>query len=471
MKSRILLPVGTALAIAGYAVSKETPADQPTADAPPADQPAAAATITLDEPAPAAAPIAAEPAEVPAPAGESTEGPESTDKPAPEPVDTTKIVEKGLEWLAGQQHADGGWGQGGGWRLNTAKGGGGRVEGPEVNDPADVGNTAIALKSFLRSGTKLDEGKYSKNALKAAEFLFAAVEKSDEETLFVTEVRGTQLQSKIGPYVDTFLTMQVLADLKDEMPDESAEERRARCLAKLTAKVEKHQKDDGSFDGNTAWAATVSQGIASKAINGAWAAGAPIAQATLQKDHAQNATGLDPVSGDVAAGAGGVSDAGVAIYRYASKLGGMADYARNNDKRRDEFRQTLENEDASEEAKKQATDELAKIEKSDKDKEILLTNVAAQSRQANFVNGFGSNGGEEFVSFMNIAEAMHTKGGEPWNEWQARMDGMLKGAQHNDGSWSGQHCITGRTFCTSTALLTLTTDRMSVEEPVAAKTD
>ena len=28
-----------------------------------------------------------------------------------------------------------------------------------------------------------------------------------------------------------------------------------------------------------------------------------------------------------------------------------------------------------------------------------------------------------------------------------------------EGSWSGQHCITGKTFCTSAALLVLMTDR------------
>ena len=457
MKASILLPVGTALAIAGYAVSKETPAEQALKVSKPLPQVDLSSAI---EPVPATAPESAEAA--PGDAGEPT--------PVPDPVDTTETVEKGLEWLASQQHADGGWGQGGGWRTNTS-GQGGRVEGPEVNDPADIGNTAIALKSFLRAGTKLGEGKYSENARKAADFLFAAVEKSDEDTLFVTDVRGTQLQSKIGPYVDTFLAMQVLADLNEQMPDEKAEDRRARCLAKLAAKIEKNQKDDGSFDGNTAWAATVSQGIASKAINGAWAAGAPVAEETLARDHAQNATGLDPQSGEVAAGAGGVSDAGVAIYRYASKLGGMADYAKNNDKRRKEFQQKLDSEDASEEIKKQAKDELAKIDKADKEKEVLLSNVSKQAGQAQFVAGFGNNGGEEFVSFMNIAEAMHAKGGKPWNEWQARMDTMLRSAQHNDGSWSGQHCITGRTFCTSTALLTLTTDRMTVEEPVAAKTE
>jgi hypothetical protein len=41
--------------------------------------------------------------------------------------------------------------------------------------------------------------------------------------------------------------------------------------------------------------------------------------------------------------------------------------------------------------------------------------------------------------------------------------------QNGDGSWSGHHCITGRTFCTSTALLVLMADRAPV--PVQAKGD
>ena len=42
-------------------------------------------------------------------------------------------------------------------------------------------------------------------------------------------------------------------------------------------------------------------------------------------------------------------------------------------------------------------------------------------------------------------------------------------AQNEDGSWSGHHCITGRTFCTAGALLTLMADRApmpAVEEDV-----
>jgi hypothetical protein len=47
------------------------------------------------------------------------------------------------------------------------------------------------------------------------------------------------------------------------------------------------------------------------------------------------------------------------------------------------------------------------------------------------------------------------------------MTANLNRVQNGDGSWSGHHCITGRTFCTSTALLVLMADRTPI--PVGAK--
>src|SRR3954468_8635498 len=48
-------------------------------------------------------------------------------------------LKAGLDYLRAQQQEDGGWNQGGGWRQGTR--GGGRVEGAEVQDPSDLGNT------------------------------------------------------------------------------------------------------------------------------------------------------------------------------------------------------------------------------------------------------------------------------------------------------------------------------------------
>ena len=62
---------------------------------------------------------------------------------------------------------------------------------------------------------------------------------------------------------------------------------------------------------------------------------------------------------------------------------------------------------------------------------------------------------EEFLSYLNLGESMRDRGGKEWEDWKGKMQTTLCSAQNEDGSWAGQHCITGRTFCTSGALLTL----------------
>lgn len=496
MKLRILPCAASLIFAARFLHAEPVPAPavaEVTKDAAPAPAPAQvveAPPVTpppkVDGPpvaAPGTATVEAKPAEAAAPAAEaknpSTEAkpsdpPKPADLPPPKPLGDP--VKKGLAWLASHQNSDGGWGQGGGWRINVqnrAEGGGnGRVEGAEVPDPSDIGNTAIALQAFLRAGTKLDSGEHAEVAKKAAAFILEKVEAADNDSLYVTTVRDTQLQSKIGIYVDTFLAAQILSDLKGRFPNASDEERRAKLLDKVVAKIQKHQQQDGGFAGNRGWASTLSQGMCSGALNSAWAAGAKVDLAALEKDHVQNATGLDRQNGVVAGGAAS-ADAGVEIYRYASKLGGMTRYAATNGQRRADLQQTVEAPASTPEQKQQAQQEIAKIDQSDADQKVLLEQVAGKAKDARFVGGFGNNGGEEFISYMNIGEAMRNKGGDEWKTWDESTTKTINGAQNEDGSWAGQHCITGRTFCTSSALMVLMSDRAPapVTPPVAKNSD
>jgi hypothetical protein len=75
------------------------------------------------------------------------------------------------------------------------------------------------------------------------------------------------------------------------------------------------------------------------------------------------------------------------------------------------------------------------------------------------LRGFGNNGGEEFLSFMMTSESLVVTGGEPWENWYEKMDGLLGKIQNGDGSWSGHHCITSPAFCTAAVVLTMTADR------------
>jgi hypothetical protein len=80
-------------------------------------------------------------------------------------------------------------------------------------------------------------------------------------------------------------------------------------------------------------------------------------------------------------------------------------------------------------------------------------------RYAAFVSGFGSMGGEEFFSYLNISDSMKRVGGDAWSKWHADITQKILGLQNGDGTWVGHHCITGRVAMTSAAILNLTVDR------------
>ena len=85
--------------------------------------------------------------------------------------------------------------------------------------------------------------------------------------------------------------------------------------------------------------------------------------------------------------------------------------------------------------------------------------VQAKLSDARFVSGFGSIGGEEFFSYLNISDSLRRTGGPEWTKWHAGMKEKIVKMQNQDGTWAGHHCITGRVAVTSAAILTLLADR------------
>ena len=154
-------------------------------------------------------------------------------------------------------------------------------------------------------------------------------------------------------------------------------------------------------------------------------------------------------------------DAGVELYCRAASLGVLQDSANTNKPLAEGLREKVAKaKDAGE--RDAAKKELDAIVETEAINERARSEVVARLADDQFVSGFGSNGGEEFLSYMNIAESLVVKGGDDWKRWDAKMTENLVRVQDGDGSWSGHHCITGRTFCTSTALLVLMADRTPV---------
>ena len=397
----------------------------------------------------------------------------SAGKPIPAP--TAKVAsdvkakdlgghtKKGIAYLVSTQNEDGGWGEG-----EEAPG----MGGAKGAKPSNVADTSIAVLALIRSGSTPSSGEHAKRVAKGLDFIAASIEKSDDKSLFVTDVRGTRVQSKIGVYVDTFLSSLVLAEAKGRMPDAVSEKRIGNALDKVIGKIESNQKADGTFEGNAGWASVLSTGIAGKSLNRARAAGAAVSDDSLRRAEGQAVASFDRSSGGFkSAGAGGLgasapSDAGVPIYNTSAQLSSLQDANATNVVKEKEYKEVLADAKAPKAAKDQAKKELGRIEATREIKNEAVKSVVKSLENDQFISGFGSNGGEEFLSYMNISETLVAEGGSEWKKWDREIGDNLARVQNADGSWSGNHCITGRTFVTAAALLVLTTDRIGMNAQV-----
>jgi hypothetical protein len=409
------------------------------------------------------------------------------------PKPLSEHVLKGLKFLVEQQQANGGWSQG---EESAAMGN----TGNSVRDIPNVADTCIATLALIRSGNSPREGPFALNVARALDFICGQVEKSDETSLFVTGVRGTRVQGKLGPYVDTFLTTLVFSELKGKMADDKGEKRLAAALSKTVAKIQKNQKDNGTW-ANEGWAPILSQSLASKGLNRASQFGFAVPESVLAKAEsfakantgpisarAGTAVALGGRSGSLGGGsleyrgspalaglgragpvmaAGSVDSAalgsaGVPLYDRASNFGALQDSINTNRLAEKAAREVLASPTASKDDKKQAKERLDRFAEAEKTYNQSAASFLRQLDDKNFLRGFGSNGGEEFLSYMNISETLLAQGGKEWKLWDIAISDNLVRIQNKDGSWTGSHCITGRTFCTAAALLVLMADRAPI---------
>ena len=377
----------------------------------------------------------------------------------PKPLSDT--INKGFAYLIQQQHREGGWSQGGGWRSDTQ---GGRIEGPEVADPADVANTCVATLALLRGEHTPRQGEYSANVARALNFIVDSVERADAESPYVTDQRGTQVQTKIGPYADTFLAALTLAEAKGQMADEANEARLAAALAKVINKLERHQAADGTWAMH-GWAPVVGQALACAGLNRARQRGANVADEVLQRAEKNARSKYDAKAKRYSL----EGSAGVPLYGTASHLSASSHTLGSYRAAKAKLRETSVDPKSSAEVQAQASEQLKYIEEAEEAHDESLASSYAYFKDASFRSGFGSNGGEEFLSYLNISETLRAKGGQDWEDWDRSITENVERIQNGDGSWSGHHCITGRTFCTAAALLVLMADRAPQPEPEPAQ--
>ena len=209
----------------------------------------------------------------------------------------------------------------------------------------------------------------------------------------------------------------------------------------------------------------VGQGLAAAGLNRARQSGANVSDEVLQRSEKHARGQYDRSSKSYSLD----GSAGVPLYGTASHLSASSHTLGSYRSAKAKLREVTNDAKASAKAQADAAEQLKYIEDAELAHEESLEASYGYFKDTGFRQGFGSNGGEEFLSYLNISETLAAKGGKEWEDWDRSMTENLERIQNGDGSWSGHHCITGRTFCTATALLVLMADRAPV--PTAPKPD
>ena len=341
----------------------------------------------------------------------------------------------GIDWLASVQGNNGGWGQDGGETSFVRVG-----ENLESNGN-DLANTAVAVLALVQAGHTPDGGRHRAVVKHGLEFVLRQVEASPEEGLAVSPITGTQIQRKLGPYIPTFLTARLLAEIDGEMKDLQLNERVRAALEKCVRKIEQNQQGDGSWNVSGGWAPILGTSMASRSLAIAKDKKVAVSDMVLARvdDYTKrSAKAMAAAAGATASGVvGGFSSrpADSGLFADASSAGiGLYKGA-----------QVLEQLSRTEEDRERNADEIAA--------------VTGQLANERFVRGFGSMGGEEYFSYLNISDSLRRTGGEEWERWNGKIKTQLARMQNEEGSWAGHHCITGRVAVTSAAVMTLLADR------------
>lgn len=219
-----------------------------------------------------------------------------------------EFVEKGIGWLIKAQHPNGGWGAG----SHAAQ----QVKDPHavVVDPA---TTAFVVSALLRSGHTPVGGEFKAASRKATEYLCGAVEEYTKPGPKITDLTDTQIQSKLGPLVDTAMTAQYMARVLPLLPKEDPLRGRVdKALDKCLSKIHESQQKDGSWNVGGGWANVLQSSLNCSAMEYAQAAGKPVDKDKLQQARTYQLGNYDAKSGATKT----ESSAGVALYSFNSSL-------------------------------------------------------------------------------------------------------------------------------------------------------
>ena len=364
-----------------------------------------------------------------------------SDFKTPETVDAA--VKKGLEWISNAQGNDGGWGAGTHARQD--------VMDPHAV-PSDPATTSLVAMSLLRTDNSLQKGEYSQNLKTATEFLLKAVEKCPENQPYLTTLTNTQPQVKLGRNIDVILTGQFFTNiLRIDITDALLKKRIEKALDKCVIRIQKGQDVDGSWkDGG--WAPVLQSALANNALESAGEVGINVDTTVMNRSRKYQNSNFDVSTNSVLTG----KAAGVMLYGLSSTTRASAKESR---RAKDLITKAKQEGKIKDDKVTEMNLRAAGVTVTDAKELVTAYSINQASQQQalreDVMQGFGTNGGEEFMSYLMTGESMLMQGGNDWKKWYDGMTGKLVNIQNGDGSWNGHHCITSPVFCTGTCLLIL----------------
>ncbi|WP_190809426.1 hypothetical protein [Flagellimonas sp. S3867] len=359
-------------------------------------------------------------------------------------------VRDGLQWLSKAQLPNGGYGAG----SHSAQ----HIKDPQAVK-ADPATTAMVGMALLRSGTTLKKGTHAQNLKKALDYLLETIESTENDEPYITQVRNTQIQSKLGANIEAVLAAQFLSSILDRDLVGIDKKRIVRCLDICIARIQEGTDEHGKQRG-AGWAGVLQSGMANSALEAAQVVGVEVSEEVLERSRKYQKENYNEEDGSVKTDDG----AGIILYSVSGSVRASAKEARKV--KADIRKAKAEGKIASNaEVNAQTLEEIG-YAAGDAQKYGTAYKVYESAKETaqkdEVLNGFGNNGGEEFLSYLQTGESLLVSKDEDWKDWYDNMSGRILKIQNEDGSWNGHHCITSPVFCTATSLLLLT-----VEEDIA----
>lgn len=357
------------------------------------------------------------------------------------PQNIQAAIEKGLKWTATAQQKNGGWGAG----LGSMQ----HIRDPHAVD-ADPATTSMVAMALLRCGNTLTEGDYSESLQKATNYLLAEIEKTQKSNT-ITTATGTQIQNKLGHNIDAVITAQYFSNLLTKTAkDHALVPKIQAALDVCVKKIQDNQDANGRISGGS-WAGVLQSSLANSALEAADNNGAKVDKKKLEQVKKYQESNYDYNTGTTNTSDG----AGILLYSMSGSVRASASGARDARERVE----VAKKEGKLEKDADVSVENLQKIGYSNEEAAKLNTSyrvyesAKVQAQTDVVMNGFGNNGGEEFISFLQTGESMLVSKDDAWKKWYDNVSAKILAIQNGDGSWNGHHCITSPSFCTATCLL------------------